>query len=81
MNSDSLSTSILIRKHRYNIILPKTGDYDMIKSKMMGHWDTRLPSTGLHYLAAFLDPSLKKLRSLEDFLKTQGLFLQLYSLR
>ena len=61
-NSGSLSTSILMREHLYDIILPKTGDSDMIKdlkSKMMLQWDKRLPSTGLHYLAAFLDPSLK----------------------
>jgi len=78
-NSGSLSTSILMREHLYDIILPKTGDSDMIKdlkSKMMLQWDKRLPSTGLHYLAAFLDPSLKKLRSLEDFIKTQGSIIQ-----
>ncbi|KAL5248211.1 hypothetical protein ACHWQZ_G017404 [Mnemiopsis leidyi] len=38
---------------------------------MLASWDDRIPSMGLHYIAAFLDPSLKNLKSLEDYLETR----------
>ena len=66
-----------MREHLYDIISPSTSDSDMIKDlrlKMMLHWDTRLPgSTGLHYLAAFLDPSLKKIEIVGGIPKVAGI--------
>ena len=32
-------------------------------------WDTRISSMGLHYIATFLDTSLKNPRSLLDYMK------------
>ena len=40
-----------------------------VKNKMHVSWDTRISFMGLHYIAIFLDASLKNLRSLLDYMK------------
>lgn len=42
-----------------------------MKKTMLAKWDDRLPSLGIHYLAALLDPTLKNLKSLRDFLNSR----------
>ena len=74
-NYASLSNSVIImRDHLYEIVTNSVGDCKAIKEvkKMMhANWDTRIPSMGLHYIAAFLDPSLKNLRSLVDYTESR----------
>ena len=54
------------RSAAWNIILSK------FRFEFPGpNWDTRIPSMGLHYIAAFLDPSLKNLRSLVDYMESR----------
>ena len=73
-NYASLSNSIIMRDHLYEVVTNSTSDCKAlkdVKNKMHVSWDTRIPSMGLHYIAAFLDPSLKNLRSLIDYMKTR----------
>jgi hypothetical protein len=59
-----------MRDHLYEIVTNSAGDCKAtkkVKKMMHANWDTRLPSMGLLFIAAFLDPSLKNLRSLVDY--------------
>ena len=44
-----------------------------MKTTMLAKWDDRLPSLGIHYLGALLDPTLKNFKSLRvrDFLNSR----------
>ena len=71
-NYVTLSTAVLVREELYLAIQDKEGDsaiLKQVKKLMRGKWDTRLPSLLIHYITSVLDPSLKDLRSLEDYLK------------
>ena len=60
--------------HLYEIVKNTANDCKAkkeVKKRMHANWDTRIPSMGLHYIAAFLDPSLKNLRSLVDYMESR----------
>jgi hypothetical protein len=70
----SLSNAVLMREQLYEIVTScSSKDHKVIqdiKRKMHANWDNRIPSLGIHYLATLLDPSLKHLKSLEDYFKS-----------
>ena len=65
----SLSNAVLMREHLYEMVMEPSENRIIkdIKNKMLVAWDSRIPSLGIHYLAALLDPTLKTLKSVEDF--------------
>ena len=73
-NYASLYNSIIIRDHLYEVVTKSTSYCKALKDvkyKMHLSWDTRIPSMGFHNIADFLDPSLKYLRSLLNYIKTR----------
>ena len=69
----SLSNAVLMREQLYELVTSSNNDHAVVqdlKRKMHANWDCRIPSLGIHYLAALLDPSLKKLKSLKDYLSS-----------
>ena len=71
----SLSMAVFMREELY-LLLTEKPEKDspltkQLKKAMLLKWDDRLPSLGIHYMAALLDPTLKSLKSLKDYLKNR----------
>ena len=69
----SLSNAVLMREQLYELVTSSNNDHAVVqdlKRKMLANWDCRIPSLGIYYLAALLDPSLKNLKSLKDYLSS-----------
>ena len=71
----TLSLAVFMREELYMYLSETEPDTrsltQQMKKTMLAKWDDRLPSLGIHYLAALLDPTLKNLKSLRDFLNSR----------
>ena len=75
----TMDLSVIIREQLYVHLEFKKDDHAVIKqvkALMLNKWDDIMPLQGLRVVAAYLNPALRNVKSIQEFIEANGLAYQ-----